>query len=95
MWTISKYIGMNEKEKISTKGGILKDHRCEGTNTLKSVYDEVAFNDKSAITKENLCTKYFPFTYKYITLNKKLPIIKENLCFFFVIDGVECTAAKS
>ena len=40
-----------------------------------SAYIEVAFNEKSAITKENLCTKYTPFTYKYIALNKKLPIM--------------------
>ena len=33
--------------------------------------------------KENLCTKYFPFTYKYITLNEKPPVMKENLCIFF------------
>ena len=40
--------------------------------------------------KENLCTKYTPFAYKYITLNKKPPITKQNLCiFFFVIGGVE------
>ena len=51
--------------------------------TLNSVYNEVAFNEKSAITKENLHTKYFPFTYKYITLNKKQPVMKENLCIFF------------
>ena len=59
--------------------------------TLTSIYNEVAFNEKSAIMKENLCTKYIPFTYKYITLNKKLPIMKEKLhIFFFVIGGVEC-----
>ena len=38
--------------------------------TLNSVYNEVAFNKKSVIPKENLCTKYFPFTYKYVTLNE-------------------------
>ena len=59
--------------------------------TLNSIYNEVAFNKKSAITKENLCTKYLPFTYKYIALNKKPPITRENLrIFFFVIGGVEC-----
>ena len=51
--------------------------------TLNSVYNEVAFNEKSAITKENLYTKYFPFTYKYIALNEKPPITKENLHMFF------------
>ena len=51
--------------------------------TLNSVYNEVAFNEKSAITKENLCTIYFPFTYKYVTLNEKPPITKENHCIFF------------
>ena len=61
-------------------------------STLNSAYNEVTFNEKSAITKENLCTKYTPFTYKYITLNEKLPIMKQNLCiFFFIIGGVECT----
>ena len=40
--------------------------------------------------KENLCTKYTPFTYKYITLNDKPPIMKQNLCiFFFIMGGVE------
>ena len=60
-------------------------------STLNSTYNEVTFNKKSAITKENLCTKYMPFTYKYIALNKKLPIMKQNLSiFFFVIGRVEC-----
>ena len=60
-------------------------------NTLNSVYNEVAFNEKSAITKENLCTKYTPFTYKDVVLKEKLPITKENLhIFFFVIVRVEC-----
>ena len=60
-------------------------------STLNSAYNEVAFNEKSAITKENLCTKYTPFTYKYIALNEKPPITKRNLCiFFFIIGGVEC-----
>ena len=52
-------------------------------NTLNSAYNEVAFNEKSAITKENLCNKYMPFTYKYIALNEKPPITKQNLCIFF------------
>ena len=59
------------------------------TNTPNSTYNEVAFNEKSAITKENLSTKYFLFTYKYVTLNEKLPITKENLHNFF-IGRVEC-----
>ena len=46
---------------------------------------------KMAITKENLCTKYTPFTYKYVTLNEKLPMTKQNLHrFFFIIGRVEC-----
>ena len=48
-------------------------------NTLNSAYNEVTFNKKSAITKENLHTKHFPFTYNDVTLNKKPPIMKENL----------------
>ena len=59
-------------------------------NTLNSAYNEVAFNEKSPITKENLSTKYTPFTYKYITLNEKQPITKQNHIFFFVIGRVEC-----
>ena len=60
---------------------------CECTitfpNTLNSAYNEVTFNKKSAIMKENLCTKYTPFTYKYITLNEKPPIMRQNLHIFF------------
>ena len=41
------------------------------TDTLNSAYNKVAFKEKSAITKENLCTKYFPFTYNHVALNKK------------------------
>ena len=64
----------------------------QGSDTLNSAYNEVAFNEKSPITKENLCIKYTPFTYKYIALNKKLPITKQNLCiFFFIIGRVECS----
>ena len=51
--------------------------------TLNSIYNKVTFNEKSAITKENLCTKYFPFTHKYVTLNEKPPITKQNLHIFF------------
>ena len=59
--------------------------------SLSSAYNEVAFNEKSPITKENLCTKYTPFTYKYVVLNEKPPIMKQNLnIFFFVIGRVEC-----
>ena len=57
--------------------------------TLNSIYNEVM--EKSAITKENLCTKYFPFIYNNIALNEKPPIMKENLhIFFFIIGRVEC-----
>ena len=42
--------------------------------------------------KENLHTKYTPFTCNDVALNKKLPITKQNLCiFFFIIGRVECT----
>ena len=50
-----------------------------------SIYNKVAFNKKLAIMKENLCTKYFSFTYKYIALNKKPPITKANLHIFFLL----------
>ena len=60
--------------------------------TLNSTYNEVAFNEKLPITKENLCTKYTPFTYEHIALNEKLPITKQNLhIFFFIIGRVECS----
>ena len=60
--------------------------------TLNSAYNKVAFNEKLAITKENIHTRYTPFTYKYIALHEKPPIMKQNLCiFFFVIGRVECT----
>ena len=39
--------------------------------TLNSAYNEVTFNEKSVITKENLHTKYTPFTYNDIALNEK------------------------
>ena len=52
-------------------------------NTLNAAYNEVAFNEKSAIIKENLHTKYTPFTYNDVVLNKKLPIMKQNLHIFF------------
>ena len=68
---------------------------CEhklATSTLNSAYNEVTFNKKSPITKENLCTKYTPFSYKYVVLNEKPPKTKQNLrIFFFVIGRVECT----
>ena len=54
--------------------------------TLNSTYNEVTFNEKLAISKENLCTKYTPFTYKYITLNEKLPIMNQNLHIFFLLE---------
>ena len=60
-----------------------------GITTLNSAYNEVAFNKKSAIMKENLHTKDTPFTYNDVTLNKKPAIMKQNLhIFFFVMGGV-------
>ena len=54
------------------------------TNTLKSTYNEVAFNKKNpAIMKKNLHTKYTPFTYNDITLNEKPVIPKQNLHIFY------------
>ena len=77
---------INILKNIKTEGGL-----NEESYTLNSAYNEVTFNEKSPITKENLCTKYTPFTYKYIILNEKPPITKQNLCiFFFIIGGVEC-----
>ena len=71
-----------------------KGQACQGVSfrghTLNSVYNEVAFNEQLAITKENLCIENFPFTYKYVALNEKPPITKENLhIFFFIIGGVQ------
>ena len=72
------------------------DETAVSLYTLNFICNEVTFNEKLAIMKENLCTKYFPFTYKYFALNKKPPIAKENLhIFFFVIGGVECTSYNS
>ena len=51
--------------------------------TLNSTYNKVVFNEKSAITKENIHTKYTLFTYKYIALNEKPPIMKQDLHIFF------------
>ena len=51
--------------------------------TLNSAYNKVTFNEKLAITKENLHTKYTPFTYNDVALKEKLPIMKQNLCIFF------------
>ena len=65
-------------------------------NTLNSTYNEVTFNEKLAIMKEDVCTKCTTFTYKYVALNKKPLIMKQNLCiFFFVIGGVECIEHSS
>ena len=55
------------------------------SDTLNSAYNKVAFNEKLAIMKENLCTKYTPFTHKHIALNKKPPLMKQNLCIFFLL----------
>ena len=72
------------------------NYRLVLAGTLNSAYNEVTFNEKLAIMKENLCTKYMPFTYKYIALNKKLPIMKQNLhIFFFIIGRVECILGSS
>ena len=62
--------------------------------TLNSVYNKVAFNEKSAIVKENLHTKYILFTYNDINLNKKLPVMRQNLHICFVVIGrFECTVS--
>ena len=54
-------------------------------DTLNSTYYEVTFNEKLAITKENVCTKYTTYTYKYVTINEKPPIMKQNLCILFLL----------
>ena len=67
--------------------------------TLNSVYNEVAFTEKSAITKENLCTKYLPLAYNTLncTYNEKkyAEVFLRYSRFFvigdFVIGRVECT----
>ena len=51
--------------------------------TLNPAYNKVTFNEKSAIMKENLHTKYTLFTYNDMAFNEKLPIMKQNLCIFF------------
>ena len=43
-----------------------------------------AYNEKSAITKENTRTKYTLFTYNDVTLNEKLSIMMQNLHIFFL-----------
>ena len=57
--------------------------------TLNSAYNEVAFNEKSAIKKENIHTKYTSFTYNDITLNKKPPIMKQNFWHTGVLQSLE------
>ena len=63
---------------------------CYVQITLNSAYNEVTFNKKLAIMKENLPTKYTLFTYDDVALNKKPPIMKQNLHIFFVIGRVAC-----
>ena len=58
--------------------------------TLNSAYNKVNFNEIIAIMKENLHTKYTPFTYNDVVLNEKLPITQQNLHIFFIIGRVEC-----
>ena len=53
--------------------------------TLNSTYNSVAFDEKSAIMKENLSTKYFLFTYNDLALNEKSPITMENLYILFLL----------
>ena len=64
-------------------------------NTLNSAYNEVAFNEKSPITKENIHTKYTSFTYIYVVLNEKPPITSKISAYFFffifIIGGIECS----
>ena len=48
------------------------EHNAVMDNTLNSGYIEVAFNEKSAITKQNLRTKCFPLT----AMLNILPIMK-------------------
>ena len=56
-------------------------------STLNSAYNEVALNKKSAIMKENIHTKYTPFTYNDLALNEKPPITKQNLHIFFLLQA--------
>ena len=58
--------------------------------TPNCTYKEVTFNEKSAIMKDNLHTKYTPFTYNDVSLNEKPPITKQNLpIFIFIIGRIE------
>ena len=56
-------------------------------STLNSAYNEVTLNKKSAIMKENIHTKYTPFTYNDLALNEKPPITKQNLHIFFLLQA--------
>ena len=55
---------------------------CIKQCTLNSAYNKVTFNKKSAITKENLHTKYTPFTIM-TSPSMKSWLMKQNLCIFF------------
>ena len=82
--------GLSKESKIFTKFNKYMQG-LYSTPTLNSTYNEVTFNKKLVIMKENCQTKYTPFTYNDIALKEKLPIMKQNLCiFFFIIGGVEC-----
>ena len=67
----------------------LMGHFCDSLDyTLNSAYNKVTFNEKLVIAKENLHTKYTPFTYNDVTLNKKPPIMKQISAYFFIIGRV-------
>ena len=72
---------------------------CSKSFYLLACFDNlhlIEVHEQLAIMKENLCTKYFPFTYNDLVLNEKPPIMKENLRIFFIFIGrVECNLISS
>ena len=53
-------------------------------HTLNSVYNEVAFKEKSAITKENLCTKYSHLPINTCPLAKSCLLQRKISAYFFI-----------
>ena len=84
-YKIRVFLGLNLKNQIWHSNMTFRTLWPYKPSTLNSTYNEVIFNKKSAIMKENVCTKYTTYTYKYVALNEKLPITKQNLHIFFLL----------